>query len=101
MQSSVVKTIASATNRKLRFLVNKDSPTQRSLAPGRQIINNIVEADAHSRLRSLFPDADHHKPCFLSMDIAAAFPSLFHAWMWETFRRWGMRGSLDTSLRAS
>eukprot|EP00959_Pyramimonas_sp_CCMP1952_P314383 6581271-Pyramimonas_sp.AAC.1 len=31
-------------------------------------------------------------PCFLSMDIAAAFPSLFHTWLWEVIRRWGIGG---------
>eukprot|EP00959_Pyramimonas_sp_CCMP1952_P104118 2176308-Pyramimonas_sp.AAC.1 len=31
-------------------------------------------------------------PCFASMDIAAAFPSLTHAWLWATLRRWGIHG---------
>eukprot|EP00959_Pyramimonas_sp_CCMP1952_P270545 5655993-Pyramimonas_sp.AAC.1 len=39
-------------------------------------------------------------PCFASMDIAAAFPSLLHDWLWEVLGRWGFHGQVLTLLKA-
>ena len=98
MNNSDVKIIASASNRKLHPLVKKVSPIQRGFVPGRQFLDNIVEADAASRKYSIMPNADPCRPCFLSMDIAAAFPSLRHDWLWEVLRRRGIHGRFLTLL---
>eukprot|EP00959_Pyramimonas_sp_CCMP1952_P175344 3664612-Pyramimonas_sp.AAC.1 len=34
------------------------------------------------------------------MDIAAAFPSLLHDWLWEVIRRWGIAGRARRLLQS-
>eukprot|EP00959_Pyramimonas_sp_CCMP1952_P256628 5361105-Pyramimonas_sp.AAC.1 len=88
------KVIASATNKKLRSLLNKVSSIQSGFIPGRRFLDHIVKADTYSRTCGLQQDAESNRPCIVRMGIAAAFPSLLHTWLWDEIRRWGVHGRL-------
>ena len=55
---------------------------QRGFTPGRQLIENVVDLDAHARV---FGKNQHQllMPVLAAWDYAAAFPSLSHEWIKE------------------
>eukprot|EP00959_Pyramimonas_sp_CCMP1952_P202090 4225821-Pyramimonas_sp.AAC.1 len=92
MKNSDIQIIASATNRILNSVASDTEEEQQGFVNGRQLLSNIVKVDTTARITSINSEASSMMPCFASMDIAAAFPSLTHARMWATLRRWGIHG---------
>eukprot|EP00959_Pyramimonas_sp_CCMP1952_P207489 4340184-Pyramimonas_sp.AAC.1 len=78
MKNSDIKIIASATNRMLSSVAADTEEEQQGFVNGRQFLSNIVKVDTIACLTSINSDAPSLMPCFASMDIAAAFPSLTH-----------------------
>jgi len=58
-------------------------PIQRGFVRGRQLLQNVVDLDGEARLCG--PEQRGDAPLLGCFDIAAAFPSLVHAWMWLVF----------------
>eukprot|EP00959_Pyramimonas_sp_CCMP1952_P036545 764909-Pyramimonas_sp.AAC.1 len=92
--------MAPATNRILNSVASDTEEEQQGFVNGREFLSNIVKVDTVARLTSINSEASNMMPCFASMDIAAAFPSLTHAWLWATLRRWGIHGVFPNLLQS-
>ncbi len=81
VKNSDNKTIASAWLFKLQLpYAARVSKAQNGSVPERQFLQNVVDLDTHARIHGM-PDPAHHLPCFLFWDMAAAFPSVSHDWL--------------------
>ena len=49
--------------------------------PQRQFLQNVIDLDVRAR-RDGMPDPSHKLPALVFWDIATAFPSLSHEWLW-------------------
>ncbi len=54
---------------------------QKGFAPQRQFLQNTIDLDVRER-RDGMPDQGHRLPSLMFWDVATAFPSLSHEWLW-------------------
>eukprot|EP00959_Pyramimonas_sp_CCMP1952_P461392 9481509-Pyramimonas_sp.AAC.1 len=100
MKNTDIKLLASAANRSLHTLAAGTAHEQQGFVNGRQLLRNVAVVDTEARRLSVQPSAENDQPIFISLDIAAAFPSIGHQWLWIVLSRWGISGRMLKFLRA-
>ena len=73
---------------------------QRGMTPGRNFVNNIVDLDCMGRIFGFLGHATSFLPLLVFFDIAAAYPSLCHAFMFLVFEAIGFLMGWSTFLDA-
>ena len=68
-----------------RFIAASLHHAQRGMTPGRNFVNNIVDIDCMGRIFGYLGHATSLMPLLVFFDIAAAYPSLCHAFMFLVF----------------
>ena len=84
MKNSDNKIVGSVLNDKLKPILSKQTcKLQRGFVPGRQLIENVLDLDTASRIHSI-QSSPAMLPVIALWDFAAAFPSILHAWIFNT-----------------
>ena len=88
LSNAVAKVIASALNASLSQLAARSvSARQRGFVRGRHLLDNVLETEASAvHFAKYFGDTSG----IILLDIAAAFPSLAHSWIFAVLRAMGV-----------
>ncbi|CAK0837872.1 unnamed protein product, partial [Prorocentrum cordatum] len=104
LKSSGAKLMAAAAaNRYLSVVAERHVPSsQRGFVKGRNFLENAWRLDAQARVAALdSPEAlARRRPCLVSFDVAAAFPSLEWAWLFPARSQFGIPDSCIQLIRA-
>jgi hypothetical protein len=85
LSNTVSKFFALAVNRPLAQVAALTvHPRQRGFVAGRSLLDNVIEVEGYAQAYTISDAAD---PAILLFDIAAAFPSLAHQWLFVVLRR--------------
>ena len=88
LSNAVAKVIASALNASLSQCAARTvSPRQRGFVRGRHLLDNVIETEAAAvHFARFFGDSAG----IVLLDLAAAFPSLAHSWIFSVLRKMGV-----------
>jgi hypothetical protein len=85
LSNTASKFFALAVNRPLAQVANLTvHPRQRGFLAGRSLIDNVLEIEGYGQSYAI---ADANDPAILLFDIAAAFPSLAHQWLFVVLQK--------------
>jgi hypothetical protein len=85
LSNTASKFFALAVNRPLAQVASLTThPRQRGFIAGRSLVDNVIEIEG---LGQSYAIADAPDPAILLFDIAAAFPSLAHQWLFVVLRK--------------
>ncbi|CAK0845248.1 unnamed protein product [Prorocentrum cordatum] len=99
LKSTDNKTCSGILNIMLRDVATAGvSSIQRGFVAQRQLTQNIVDLDCAARAYG-HPHHARHLPVLAFWDIAAAFPSLQHSWIWASFRALGMPSGILSCIQ--
>eukprot|EP00959_Pyramimonas_sp_CCMP1952_P470694 9497117-Pyramimonas_sp.AAC.1 len=103
LKNSDAKLMAAATNRYLSVVAERHVPSpQRGFVKGRNFLENVWRLDAQARVATLDPPVAlaRRRPCLVSFDVAAAFPSLAWDWLFAALSQFGIPDSYIQLIRA-
>ena len=78
------------------FVAEIAHPNQRGFVRGRHILDNVVQLESEALIAS---STSTTTPLMLAFDLEAAFPSVYHRFMWAVLKQYGIPRSFRNVLK--